>query len=262
MKFLKSDKISEYFQLLELYGDEYKDALFLDTSVNRLYIQGEPVDARVSVTESYGEDNLPRHSYVFTDDENKSYVLKESLFGTLDENNVAHLHDSETGEEFPHNDGLMTISEKFVLDGLCRICGVTIDYTYWASVNHVKDRDNNRPDVMTDVDLYIEDDKFYYDYDEYEVVVTLPSGGTRTETFPAGKEEVPEELVRVATMKINRKAQNELQYHANRLMPDGTVEELDDETKTAIKHGGIPAGTSVETLEKMTTNQVITEVLF
>ena len=69
----------------------------------------------------------------------------------------------------------------------------------------------------------------------------------------AGQKVVEESLVRVRTMSIKRKRSDTVFY-------DGGV--LPDDYKSLTKHGGLPAGTTVADLEKMTVSEVLSKIIF
>ena len=63
LNFLKGT-VQEYTQLLAT-KPEYGSDLFLDTELNRLYINGNPLDTRVEVIESKDENMLLHKTYKF-----------------------------------------------------------------------------------------------------------------------------------------------------------------------------------------------------
>ena len=72
--FIKGEGILDYQTLLE-QKPEYGSAFYLDTTTNRLYINGNPVDARIVKRQVPDDELFVKNVYDFSDDEGNTQCL-------------------------------------------------------------------------------------------------------------------------------------------------------------------------------------------
>lgn len=255
LNFLKGT-VQEYTQLLAT-KPEYGSDLFLDTELNRLYINGNPLDTRVEVIESKDENMLLHKTYKFINAEGATVSIEDVKIPELVNGEVV-IRDMEQGVDFPYNNGFMTVEDKIMVEGIADILGVYFEFNYYAAVNHIRTQYQDHDfETLTDVDVYQDNGQWFYDYDQFEYVQELPGGRTQIAKYPqdslVGTEPVDAEKIQVKTVIIKRKPQDIVLF-------DGGG--LSDETTMVVDHGGIPAGTKVSDLKEFTVSQIISKVLF
>ena len=282
---------AQYQELMEL-RPEYAESLYLATDEHRLYENGAPLDVRIEVHDVIDEDYLHKVSYVFTGPDGEVATIADSVIPPV-EDYLFQLHDVSTGIESVYHNGLMSFRDKFVLDSIAKLLGITVEYKYWATVHHYSDVLNNRPDILTEVEVHQRlldggEVEWFYEYDDF--IWDFYNTGTETvyirPTVPAGTinltdngvYELPDhvvvegggtlpvsgdpivipgvnevETVRAMSMKFVRKAKDFNFY-------DGGGRSED--TSTLFPVGAMPVGVTVEELEKETVSEVVSRILF
>ena len=254
LKFIKSEDYREYQELIQL-KPEYSEALFLDTTENRLWINGAPLDIRVELLDERDDNLLSKRVYKFTEpkDENKFITIDEAVIPSIVDGEIV-LRNMETGEDVKYQDGLMPVEDKMLIAAMADAFGVSLEYHYYASVNHVRSAVADHDfETLTDVDIYRDGDTWKYDYEAFTYIGKDPLGEDHEYTYPAGSREVDSDLVRVKSVTIKVKPQDVTLF-------DGG--DRPDTQQTLVPHGGIPAGTTVAQLEEMTNSEIIANVLF
>lgn len=251
LQFIKGANLSDYTSLLAK-TTAYNDAFFLDTTNTRLYYDGKPLDVRITVLENLDNHYTKTKSYQFTNVNGGTTVIADAVIPDITDKSI-------TLKNADYSNGLMSVKDKFLLDSIASVLGISINYTYYANVNHIKDHDNKDYTTMTDVDVSLADDgKWYYNFDSYTYpVYTENADGTYTQkgtaTMPAGKQEVDSSVVRINTMSVVRKPRD-IHYWSGG--------DRDDNQQMLTRHGGIAKGTKVSDLEKKTVSEILGEILF
>ena len=254
LQFIKGDNFAEYMQVIQDETVDISEALFLDTVKHRLYLNGEALDVRINVIDEVGENFIKKISYEFVNDDGETVRLEDANIPTLDKNYVSILRDIEGKVDNKFNNGLMSVRDKYLLEAMAALLGMEVVYTYYATVHHIEDIYDGDKEVTRDVVVHKnENDEWVYDYDAFEKDVTDNLGQIGHVIEPAGQKVVDESLVRVRTLGIKRKRSDTVFY-------DGG--ELPDEYKSLVKHGGLPAGTTVADLEKLTVSEVLSKIIF
>ena len=199
------------------------------------------------------------------------------------------LHDVSTGQESSYSNGLMSFKDKFILDQIAKLLGITVEYQYWATVHHYSDVLNSNHSALTEVVVYKnDDDEWQYDYEEFRwrfkddttetitLDVTVPAGSitlTDNGTYPIPDTVYTEEggvlhptgdpivipgvdevvTVRAKSLRFVRKSKDFNYY-------DGGGRA--DDTSTLKEVGFMPTGVTVSELEKETVSEVISRILF
>lgn len=257
LQIITGSGITQYLELLEQTGNEYKFQLYLDVDSNRLYVAGKPIDSHITVKKSSSTDYIPNHSYVFMDETGAEYELNEVKITDITDDYSMILRDTDNETDAPNiHNGLMSVEDKFILDCIAKALGVVVSYEYYASVNHISDRKNGELENMTDVTVYknVDNDSWYYDYESFKYTVTTVAGEKEQITQPAGSEEVSDDVVRVKSIHFD--------YVSDNINTRFDGESLVDGLTTKFDLGGIKAGTSVEDLEKLTVSEVLSNMLF
>ena len=289
LDFIKGSGTQEYRQLLSL-KPEYNEAIFLDTEDNRLYYAGNPLDVRVEVEEVLDDQNMVHQEYHFTNPDGETVTIDDVLIPGISGYTI-QLHDVSSGAAYDYHCGLMSGRDKFMLEAMAKLLGITINYTYWATVHHYSDVLNNRYEELTEVKVYKnEDDEWQYDYDEFPwdfyntgtetayIHVTVPAGSVLLKdngiyelpkkviieggTLPVtgdpinigdveGKDEIA--TVRALTLTLDRQAKDFNFF-------DGGGRSGD--TSTLFQVGAMPAGVTVDELEHETVSEVVARILF
>ena len=188
LDFIKGSGTSEYQELLAL-KPEYLDAIFLDTDANRLYYAGKALDVRVDVEEVLDEFSLTHQKYHFVNPDGEEVVIDDALIPEINGYTIL-LHDVSSGTAYDYHDGLFCSRDKFLLEAMAKLLGITINYTYWAIVHHYSDLLNGIYDKFTEVEVYKnEDGQWQYDYDEFTWIWKDAASGQilYTYTVPAGQ---------------------------------------------------------------------------
>lgn len=291
LDFIKGYGTGEYRELLTL-KPEYNDAIYLDMSNNRLYHAGKTLDVRVVVEEVLDEARMVHQKYHFTNPDGETVTIDEALIPEISGYTI-QLHDVSSGAVYDYKDGLQTARDKFLLDTMAKLLGITINYTYWATVHHYSDVLNGRYEKLTEVEVYRnENGEWQYDYDDFEWEFTDTAHEIARFTFivPAGSitlrdnglYETPEfikdaqgdltpmsevwtidignvigrdELSTVApyTLTLNRQSKD-FNFYDGGGRPENQAM-LND-------LGGLKAGTTVGELERETVSEVISKMLF
>lgn len=257
LQFIKGGNLSSYNALLEATSS-YNDSFFLDTTNTRLYYAGKPLDIRVTEINKIGEDFIPTKSYQFVNSEGTTSIIADALIPELDETKFV-LHDTETMKDTEYRNGLMGIKDKYIVEAIAKLLGISIEYTYYANVLHVEDKDNLRFDVKRDV-IVTQDEsgQWTYSYEAYEhPYYTQDINGNYVYNGilkkPAGTAPVDESDVRVQSMDIVRTISDENLWDSGKLK---------DDQKMLNNHGNIPAGTTVSELKKKTVSEILGDILF
>lgn len=257
LQLITGSGISQYLELLEQTGNEYKYQPYLDIDANRLYFAGKPIDSHITVKKSSTTDYIPNHSYIFMDETGAEYELNEVKITDITDDYSMILRDTETQTDAPNIlNGLMSVEDKFILDCIAKALGVVVTYEFYANVNHISDRKNGDLETMQDVDVYKDEDTdaWYYDYEPFKYTVTTAAGDKEQITQPAGSEEVSDEVVRVKSIHFDYVSDN-----INTRYDGG---ELADDLTTKFDVGGVKSGTSVASLETKTVSEVLSQLLF
>lgn len=273
--FIKGQGTSEYLELLAL-KEEYRESIYLDELDNTLYFNGQPTDVKVDVVTSHGDDYVMHRTFVFTKPDGSVVRIEDAEIPNLSDFTLT-LHDVSDGSEASYKNGLISVKDKFVIDAISKLLGIRAEYTYWATVHHVKDTDNGDYSKTTEVTVYKNGDgQWQYDYEAYEKVYIDQATGEQTETklIPAGscvltpntrvyrdrqgniyeisgQEEI--DSVTAASISLVRKSQD-FNFFDGGDRPDDQAM-LDD-------LGGLKAGTTIADLEKITVSEVIARILF
>lgn len=257
LQFIKGGNLSSYKSLLEA-TTSYNDAFFLDTTNTRLYYDGKPLDIRVTEINEIDEDFLPKKSYQFVNPNGTTTIIADALIPELNETKFV-LRDTEAKEDTEYSNGLMSIKDKYLIEAIATLLGISIKYTYYANVLHVEDEDNRNYDLKRDV-IVTQDEsgQWTYSYEEYEYPYYTqgPDGKYVYKgklTKPAGTAPVDASAVRVQAMDIVRTITDTNLW-------DGGI--LNDEQEMLNNHGTIPAGTTVAELEKKTISEILADILF
>ena len=254
LQFIKGDNFAEYMQVIQDGTVDISEALFLDTVNHRLYLNGEALDVRINVIDEVGENFIKKISYEFVNADGETVRLEDANIPTLDKNYVSILRDIEGKVDNKFNNGLMSVRDKYLLEAMAALLGMEVVYTYYASVHHIEDVYAGDFESTRDVVAYKNgNDEWVYDYDAFEMETINKVGETMKVNLPAGQKVIDESLVRVHTMGIKRKRSDTVFY-------DGG--ELPDDYKSLTKHGGLPAGTTVADLEKLTVSEVLSKIIF
>lgn len=273
--FIKGQGTSEYLELISL-KPQYAESIYLDELANALYYNGRPTDVAVDVVVSQGSDMTSTRTFVFTRPDGTVVEIDDAEIPEI-EDFTLRLHDVSAGAESDYKNGLISVKDKFVIAAISKLLGIQAEYTYWATVHHVKDTDNGDYTTTTEVTVYRNfDDQWQYDYDEYDKIYVDQATGQETEVvrIPAGSQVLTpndrvyrdmegnqyiihgqEEIdsIRTATMTLIRKTED-FNYFDGGDRPDDMAT-LDD-------FGGIPKGTTIAELEQVTVSEVIARLLF
>ena len=288
LRFIQGVGTSEYLELLAL-NESYKSDLYLDTEGNRLYLGGKALDVRVVVDDVIDEYYQHKRSYRFIGPD-EEVTIADALIPTINDYTI-NLHNVETGQEAEYGNGLMSFRDKFVLDTICKLLGIEIEYTYWATVHHYSDVLNGDFETLTQVEVFKnQDDEWTYNYDEFSWSFRPTSSDEITQTFtvPAGQMTLQNDGSYTTPTKVYSRNGQEIILDPNQYTIPG---EIYDEIATVrakslkmirkakdfsffdggdrpadqamlYKHGGIPAGTTVADLEKLTVSEVLARILF
>ena len=273
--FIKGQGTSEYLELLEL-KEEYRESIYLDELDNTLWFNGQPTDVKVDVITSRGDDYVMHRTFVFTRPDGSVVRIEDAEIPDIADFTLT-LHDVSDGSEASYKNGLISVKDKFVIDAISKLLGIRAEYTYWATVHHVKDTDNGDYSTTTEVTVYKNDaGNWQYDYDAYEKIYIDQATGEQTETklIPAGSKELTPatrvyrdregniyeisgqaeiDSVTAASITLVRKSQD-FNFFDGGTRPDDQAM-LDD-------LGGLKAGTTVHDLEQITVSEVIARILF
>lgn len=149
LQLITGSGISQYLELLEQTGNEYKYQPYLDIDANRLYFAGKPIDSHITVKKSSTTDYIPNHSYIFMDETGAEYELNEVKITDITDDYSMILRDTETQTDAPNIlNGLMSVEDKFILDCIAKALGVVVTYEFYANVNHISDRKNGDLETM------------------------------------------------------------------------------------------------------------------
>ena len=257
LQFIKGT-LESYNEIISHNIPEYNDALFLDTDNNRIYFGGKPVDVRITVIEKIDSDKIKDKSYKFTAPDGKETVISDAVIPSLtskentETKTTLELRNMTSQTDNEYSNGLYNIKDKFLLEAISNVLGISLKYTYYANLIPISNRENGS-DVTEDVIVYQKDDgNWYYDYDAYTVITTDHSGVTHQLPVAAGTEQIDESLVRVKSIDIVQKPDT------SNLFDGGT---RDDSETMLTKHGGLEIS-SVGDLEKLTVSEVLGRILF
>ena len=290
LDFIKGSGTQEYQQLLSL-KPEYNEAIFLDTDANRLYYAGKVLDVRVEVEIVLDEHSMCHQKYHFTNPDGETVTIDDALIPKLDGYSV-NFHDVSSGEVFDFHDGLLCARDKFLIEAMAKLLGITVTYTHWATVHHYSDLLNGIYDKFTEVEVYQNGDgDWQYDYGEFKwnwrdaasgqilYTYTVPEGhillqndGTYiTPKYvyvgePPTRIELPQEeytipgepfdeiaTIRVKSLTMNRQSKD-FNFYDGGGRPENQAM-LND-------LGGLKTGTTVGELEHETVSEVISRMLF
>ena len=273
--FIKGQGTSEYLELIAL-KEEYRESIYLDELSNTLYFNGQSTDVKVDVVTSHGDDYVMHRTFVFTRPDGTVVRIEDAEIPDITDFTLT-LHDVSDGSEASYKNGLISVKDKFIIDAISKLLGIRAEYTYWATVHHVKDTDNGDYSKTTEVTVYKNvDDQWQYDYEAYEKIYIDAATGEQTETrtIPAGsrvltsatrvyrdrqgnvyeisgQEEI--DSVTAASITLVRKSKDFNFFDGGDRPDDQTT--LDD-------LGGIKKGTTIAELEHITVSEVIARLLF
>ena len=273
--FIKGQGTSEYQELIAL-KEEYRESIYLDELSNTLYFNGHSTDVKVDVVTSRSDDYVIHRTFVFTRPDGTVVRIEDAEIPDITDFTLT-LHDVSDGSEASYKNGLISVKDKFIIDAISKLLGIRAEYTYWATVHHVKDTDNGDYSKTTEVTVYKnEDDQWQYDYEAYEKIYIDAATGEQTETrtIPAGsrvltpntrvysdrqgniyeisgQEEI--DSVTAASITLIRKSKDFNFFDGGDRPDDQTT--LDD-------FGGIKKGTTIAELEDITVSEVIARLLF
>lgn len=250
--FIKGEGILDYQTLLE-QKPEYGSAFYLDTTTNRLYINGNPVDARIVKRQVPDDELFVKNVYDFSDDEGNTVSIDETKIPELVDS-VVTIRNMETGEDYEYNNGLMPVIDKVLIEALAKIVGVSYTYEYYANVNHIKSSIEGDFTTMTDVDVRYDNEQnsWVYDYDAFEYTGVDGEGITHTYTHEAGIRLVDDSDVKIKAIRINKSTSELVMFDAGGRPDDTTV---------IADYGGIRAGTTVAELKQLTVSEILSRIL-
>ncbi len=273
--FIKGQGTSEYLELISL-KEEYRESIYLDELANILYYDGKPTDVKVEEVITQGDDYVMNRTFVFTRPDDSVVRIEDAEIPNITDLEIV-LHDVSTGVESRYKNGLISVKDKFTINAISKLLGITTEYTYWATVHHVKDTDNGEYVKTTGVTVYKnENDMWQYDYDGYEKIYIDQATGEETETIivPAGSQELTPDIRVYRDREGNiyeidgQEEIDSVTASSISLVRNSNIFTLfdggdrPDDQVTLEDFGGIKKGTSIAELEQVTVSEVVAKLLF
>ena len=265
--------------------------MYLDTEGNRLYLGGKALDVRVIVDDTIDEYYQRKRSYRFVGPD-ETVTIADALIPPITDFKI-QLHDIDERQEAEYSNGLMSFRDKFVLDTICKLLGIEIEYTYWATVHHYSDVLNKHYEALSEVQVYKnDDDEWQYDYEDFmwnfydqatetaTLQLKVPAGSitlrdngiyplpatAETEDghpmHPTGNPVVITDVegideiitVRAKTLKMIRTGKKDYSFFDGGGRPESQ--------QMLFDHGGLKAGTTVGELQELSVSEVLARILF